>query len=215
MKWLYRITLILAGCYFESAIRNVVQMSLYWIGKPNLVQGFLPYIVPVFLGYVYAVEVREHWSESRVKNDIMAYMGSTVLIGYPLLISITLWLAGLNVESPIALVRTIATIVLLVNLAIAALVWRKPVVDGLPISLPWGTEANTRASDDAEGEDEGEGGDEAAAEDEAATEGEAQFEGGTEVGDEARVEDEGGSQFAGIGESDAAGTEVLPDCPQE
>jgi hypothetical protein len=140
LKWLYRITLVVAGCYFESAIRNVTEMVLYWIRQPNLVRGLVPYILPVLLGYVYALEVRGEWSRSRLKNDIMAYMGSTVLIGYPLLLSISFWIAGSDVSREIATIRTVSTIVLLANLTIAALVWRDGVRKGYPFSLPWGPE---------------------------------------------------------------------------
>lgn len=156
MKWLYRITLIIAGCYFESAIRNVVQMSLYWIERPDVLKGFLPYIVPVFMGYVYALEAREHWSQNRLKNDIMAYMGSTVLIGYPLLVSISLWLAGRKVEAATSSIRIVSTAVLALNLAIAVLVWRKAVREGMPFSLPWGTVTEPSAGNSADaGESDG------------------------------------------------------------
>ena len=138
MKLIYRLGLIIAGCYFESAVRNSTQLVLYWAGQQDALQGFLPYLLPVFFGYVFALDVRSHWSQSRLKNDIMAYVGSTILVGYPLLISSSLWFAGADVDPTTAKVRIASTVLLFANLAVVALVWRGALAHGFPLSLPWG-----------------------------------------------------------------------------
>lgn len=138
MGFIYRLGLIIAGSYFEGAVRNTSQLVLYWIGKPDALQGFLPYLVPVFFGYVFALDVRSHWSDSRLKNDVMAYVGSTLLIGYPLLISLSLWFTGAEVDSLTARIRMASTVLFFANLLIAAVVWRAAVRRGFPLSMPWG-----------------------------------------------------------------------------
>ncbi|MGE5578918.1 MAG: hypothetical protein ACM3WU_02640 [Bacillota bacterium] len=150
MGAIYRLGLIMAGCYFEGAVRNATQLALYWIGKQDALQGFLPYLIPIFFGYVFALDVRSHWSDSLLKNDIMAYVGSTLLIGYPLLITLSLWFAGSGVDPATLRIRITATVLLLVNLIIAALVWRTAVRQGHPLSMPWG--GVSRRSIDAGGD---------------------------------------------------------------
>jgi len=135
---IYRLGLIIAGSYFEGAVRNTAQLVLYWIGRPDALQGFLPYLIPVFFGYVFALDVRSHWSDNRLKNDIMAYVGSTLLVGYPLLISLSLWLTGTEVDSLTARIRIASTVLFFANLVIAAVVWRAAVRRGYPLSMPWG-----------------------------------------------------------------------------
>lgn len=153
MRVLYRIALVIAGCVFEGVIKDAVQTLLYWINKADALYGLIPYMVPVLLGYVYALEVSGHWSHSRLKNDAMAYMGSTVLIGYPLYVSVTLWLPGSRAESLASTIRIISTAVFAVNLAVATLVWRKAALAGMPFSLPWGTETGLRSGDKSEDSD--------------------------------------------------------------
>lgn len=138
MGAIYRLGLIIAGCYFEGAVRNASQLALYWIGKQDALLGFLPYLIPVLFGYIFAVNVGDHWSDSLLKNDIMAYVGSTLLTGYPLLVSLSLWFAGAGLDPTSSKVRIASTVLLLVNLAIAVLVWRSAIRRGYPLSLPWG-----------------------------------------------------------------------------
>lgn len=151
MKLIYRLGLIIAGCYFEGAVRNATQLVLYWIGHPDALQGFLPYLIPVFFGYVFALDVRSHWSEKRLKNDIMAYVGSTLLVGHPLFISLSLWSAGAGVDPTTAKIRVVATILLFANLAIAAMVWRGAVRRGFPLSMPWGGVSAGKTGEDEVG----------------------------------------------------------------
>ncbi len=47
MGAIYRLGLIIAGCYFEGAVRNASQLALYWIGKQDALLGFLPHLIPV------------------------------------------------------------------------------------------------------------------------------------------------------------------------
>ncbi len=189
MKWLYRITLVVTGCYFESAIRNVTEMVLYWVRQPNAVRGLLPYILPVLFGYVYAVEVRNQWSGSRLKNDIMAYMGSTIMVGYPLFLTISFWILGSGISQEVALIRNVSTAVLLINLIIAALVWREGVRKGYPFSLPWGPEVGVADEDEDLGEEEDAG------------EGEELGEGEDIVEVEGTGEDEEAGKSEDVGES--------------
>ncbi len=147
MKWMYRLGLIIAGCYFESAVRNTSQLVLYWANKQDLLQGLLQYLVPVFLGYVFALDVRDHWSDNRLKNDIMAYTGSTILTGYPLLISLSLWFAGEGLDPTTVKIRLAATLLLVANAVIIVLVWHSAISKGYPLSMPWGTVSGRKAAE--------------------------------------------------------------------
>jgi len=108
------------------------------MGQQDSLQGFLPYLIPVFFGYVFALDVKSHWSDNRLKNDIMAYVGSTLLVGYPLLISLSLWFAGAEVDPTTSKIRVVTAALFFVNLLIAAFVCRGAVTRGFPLSLPWG-----------------------------------------------------------------------------
>ncbi len=183
MKVIYCLGLVFAGCYFESAVRNASNLALYWANKQDLLQGLLPYLVPVFFGYLYAFDVRSHWSENRLKNDVMAYVGSTLLIGYPLYVSLSFWLAGSGLDATSMRVRLAATLLLAGNLVVAFLTWRAALIQGHPFTMPWGDRRKGNGvesereveseKEDGDSEETGDAGDEetAAVEADAAAEG--------------------------------------------
>ncbi len=139
MKWPYRIGLIIAGCYVESAIRNATGVVLYWMGKPDLLQGFIPYTVPVVLGYLFLLNLGRHWSDSRLKNDIMGYTVAVLLVGYPLLVTCSMWISSETADPTTVRIRTVATSLLAAGIVTIVLVARSAVHGGVPLSMPWGT----------------------------------------------------------------------------
>lgn len=158
MKWLYRIGLVVLGCYLESALRNVSGIVLYWAGKGDLLQGFVPYLVPVALGYLCVLDLEKHWSDVRLKNDIMGYTVSVLLLGYPTLITLSLLINSAPGDPLATTIRGVALSLLVLGILVVFLVARRAVRRGVPLSFPWGTESGVVVESDESGES-GESGD--------------------------------------------------------
>ena len=145
MKWLYRIGLVIAGCYVESAIRNTSGTILYWAGKSDVLQGFLPYTVPVVLGYLFLLDLDKYWSDNRLKNDIMGYTVAVLLVGYPLLFTCSLWSDSEIIDPTTLRIRTAVTGLLALGVLVIVLTGRSAAKKQVPLSLPWGTVTSGQA----------------------------------------------------------------------
>ena len=71
-------------------------------------------------------------------------------MGYPLLISLSLWFAGTEVDPTTSKVRIASTVLFFLNLLIAVLVSRSAVTRGFPLSLPWGGVSGSTEKQEAE-----------------------------------------------------------------
>jgi hypothetical protein len=151
LEWLYRIGLVIAGCYVESAIRNASGVVLYWAGKSEILQGFVPYIVPVVLGYLLLLDLEKHWSNNRLKNDVMGYTVAVLLTGYPLLVTLSMWINS-DIADPTSVpIRYVASALLAVGVLATVLFGRSAARKGVPLSMPWGTVTGRAEVPQAEG----------------------------------------------------------------
>ncbi len=136
MRWFYRLGLVMLGSWFENAVRNATGVVLYWFGKSDILDGLVPYIVPVALGYLFVLDIGRHWTDNRLANDLMGYSVAVQITGYPLLFTGMLWVAG---DPTTLALKWASTGLFLLGAAVTVLIGVSASKKRVPFSLPWGT----------------------------------------------------------------------------